>query len=1051
MKVQRVVLSILVLSSLLACSKNSETLSAEKVMLEGIFSNRPVEAQNFNGVVLLSTPSLLKSATRDKLGKILIDEDIKKALIEQQTTVLAAMKKSVPQLQVIYTYRLLLNGFAVVAPAGSAQSLLKIPGVKQVSSSASFGRPMAEKTSVIFSSTDMTSVEFIGANLAHKLTVPDKNGVPVPLTGGGLRVGVIDTGIDFTHAMLGGSGAKDLYKAVNPDIPTPLFPNKKVVGGYDFAGTNFNAASDLQENRIPHPDANPLDEGGHGSHVAGTIAGLKAGQDSYAGVAPDADLYALKVFGKEGSTSDSTVIAALEYAADPNQDMDAGDHLDVVNLSLGGGFGAAHNLYQEAVTQLTKGGTVVVASAGNSGDVPYIVGAPSTSDKAFSVAASIDGMKHNWQFKASKIVMDGKEELVKAIEGSVSKPIAETGNVKGIFVDIGLGDQPLSEDVKKILAGQIALIARGKIPFADKIKMAFENGAAGAVVYNNAEGDAFPMGGDGKYDIPAIMISLSTGKAVLAAMKRGPVQFEFDAGSKIEQPELIDTITDFSSKGPRSEDNLLKPEITAPGQSIVSAAMGGGTEVVQMSGTSMSGPHMAGVMTLLKQAHPSLNTDELKSLAMGTAKPMVDAKKVPYPLTRQGAGRIQVVEAVQSPLAFEPTSISLGLVQIRESKSIRHKTRVKNLTAEKQVVKVQFSGPGEMSYQGPKQITLDVGGEAVIDGVITLSPSKPNVSEWDAFLNLEYAAGKQVRIPILAMMAEMTEIQAKDLKVLASSEAEGRGAAAILSLENDSPVSGIAIPMNLIGMGKRTDVLQAPYDWKNQSCDLESVGYRIIERSGESILQFGFKLYSAVTTWDGCEISVLIDGDNDGVADQELAGLNLSNLQADLPSKFASLLIDAKKAREIRAKFEQDLRKDAKLKINYSSAVIASGDIKNFNLSTLAIIETPLSEVKRNSNGVLRVKLASLSVDQDSAALADDYLFGKEQKWKDIEIDPAAQAFKDLPEEIKVYGMTSVQANFSRGQRKDKLVVYYPRNALNGSRLDKDSQQQILKSTYTKK
>lgn len=1041
MKVQRIILSLAILLTTACSDKNDRSaVDGDKTSLQSIFSNRPVEPQNFVGVILLSNPPLLKSATRDEKGKIKVDEDLKKAIIAEQTAFLEKLKQTSPQVKVIYQYRLLLNGFGVVIPAGQEVKLQSLPGVKVVSPGANYARPTAKASSITFEPGDVTSVNFIGADKAHDV---------LKITGAGQRVGIIDTGIDYTHAMLGGEGTEEAFKAVNPALPDPAFPNKKVIGGYDFAGTKFNANSDIQENRIPQPDSNPIDEGGHGTHVAGTVAGLYVNKDSYAGVAPDAELYALKVFGKDGSTSDTTVVAALEYAADPNQDLDISDRLDVVNLSLGGGFGAAQNLYQEAVANLTRGGTVVVASAGNSGDVPYIVGAPSTADKAFSIAASIDGMKHNWQFKASRVTFTNETLLIKAVEGTVSKPIEEAGNVKGSFVYVGLGNEPLSEEVKTKLQGQIALLKRGVIPFADKVKFAKENGAIGAVVFNNAPGEAFPMGGDGKTDIPAIMITLDLGNRIVEALKSEKVEFEFDSGDTIKEPELIDTITDFSSKGPRSEDNLMKPEIAAPGQSIVSAAMGKGKGAIAMSGTSMSGPHMAGVMTLLKQAHPTLTMDELKSLAMGTAKPLVDVKKQPYPLSRQGAGRVQVVEAIQSPLAFEPASISLGLVQIRQQKTLRHKTRVKNVSAEKQTVKIEFSGPQEMSYQGTKQIVLEPNAETYIEGLITLTPQKPNVAEWNASLNLQYATGQQVRIPILAMLSEMTEIKADKLVVFASSEAEGRGAAAQLTLENTSPVAGVSIPMNLIGLSGRKDVPAAPYQWRNQSCDLESVGYRIVERQQDQILQFGFKLYNPVTTWDACEISVLIDGDNDGIPDQELAGMNLSHLQADLPSKFASLLIDATKAREIRAKFEQDVRKDEKLKINYQPAIIAMNDIKKYELSTFAMIEVPLKDVKKNSKGVLRVKIATTHGDEDSSQ-QDDYLFGKAQKWKEIDADPQTQVFKDLPEEISIPGFGEQSVYFSRGQKMGSLILYSPRNPFSGSRVDKDSQQQIVKAQYSK-
>jgi subtilisin family serine protease len=125
-----------------------------------------------------------------------------------------------------------------------------------------------------------------------------------------------------------------------------------------------------------------LDEATHGTHVAGTVAGLGDGVNTYDGVAPDAALYAIKVFGAKGGTSDEVVIAALEYAADPTGDLSFQQQLDVVNLSLGSNYGNPHIMYNHAIKNLVRGGTVVVASGGNSGDSSYIVGAPGISDDA---------------------------------------------------------------------------------------------------------------------------------------------------------------------------------------------------------------------------------------------------------------------------------------------------------------------------------------------------------------------------------------------------------------------------------------------------------------------------------------------------------------------------------------------------------------------------------------------------------------------------------------------------------------------------------------------
>ncbi|RLQ02857.1 serine protease, partial [Micromonospora sp. CV4] len=145
---------------------------------------------------------------------------------------------------------------------------------------------------------------------------------------------------------------------------------------------------------------------------------------------PDADLYAIKVFGAKGSTSDEVVIAALEYAADPTGDLTFQKQLDVVNLSLGSGYGNPHIMYNHAIKNLVRGGTVVVAAAGNSGDLPYIVGAPSVSDDAISVANSIDNMNQNVLFPAAEFAVNGEALIVEATEGAITKPLADVTDLK---------------------------------------------------------------------------------------------------------------------------------------------------------------------------------------------------------------------------------------------------------------------------------------------------------------------------------------------------------------------------------------------------------------------------------------------------------------------------------------------------------------------------------------------------------------------------------------------------------------------------------------------
>src|SRR3712207_3673466 len=167
-----------------------------------------------------------------------------------------------------------------------------------------------------------------------------------------------------------------------------VFPSAKVVGGVDFVGDAYDADT---PGSVPVPDPNPLDCNGHGTHVAGTAAGYGVNTDGttfrgdYAsldpfslrigpGMAPNAKLYALKVFGCEGTT-DAT-IPAIEWAVDPNGDGSPADHLDVINVSLGSDFGLADTAEAMAVDEAVQAGVLAVLSAGNAGDVYDVGGSP---------------------------------------------------------------------------------------------------------------------------------------------------------------------------------------------------------------------------------------------------------------------------------------------------------------------------------------------------------------------------------------------------------------------------------------------------------------------------------------------------------------------------------------------------------------------------------------------------------------------------------------------------------------------------------------------------
>ncbi len=1045
-----------VLLSLSACSQNSnflQRLSGDEGI--GIFSNRPIHQDQFTAVLKLQSPPLLTSVQQVE-GQSQVDPQLAKQIELEQTQAIAELKALSPEIQILFRYKMVLNALAIVAPASVREKLKATMHIAYMEAEGSFGRPVVAESDLLNLSQavsnlkERNSVKFIGAESAHATGIQ----------GQGIKVGVLDTGIDYTHSMLGGSGSADDYKAIDPSKANSAFPNKKVVGGIDLAGTDYNTSSGDFQKRIPKPDINPLDEAGHGTHVAGTIAGVGDREQTYSGVAPEAELYAIKVFGANGSTGDAVVIAGLEYAADPNADGLLNDQLDVVNLSLGSNFGTPRLLYGEAIRNLSNGGTVVVASAGNSGDQDYIVGAPSIVDEAISVAASVDNTDHNWKFDAIKFSSSSAVHLTEVVEGTIGRPIAQAGPVTGALVEAGLAATDFSPELAAALKGKVALIDRGAVNFADKVRRATLAGAIGVVVANNQPGAPIPMGGEGKYGIPAVMIPQDLGIKLKAEMKTVTVTVFFQTEERFEKTELIDTLTGFSSKGPRSLDGLLKPEITAPGANIISAAMGEGDKGVKMSGTSMSGPHIAGVMALLRQARPDLSPAELKSILMGQAKSITDATGKTYLLSRQGAGRVQVMESIKAALLSSRTSLSLGEVNIEAEKVFRESFELKNISKSEVNLRMVLETADGMTLENPQDFKLAAGESKTVAARIRLKTpmQKDSHPEMDGLLKFMEGDLEIHRIPVLAVLKKISRVQAQSLKVAATSEASSAGSAVEMKLVNPGVHEGRVYPFNFIGSDSRKkDLRNDPF--MSRACDLQAVGYRIVDKEVDGaklqVLQIGVKTYDAMTTWNLCEASVLIDSNGDQVAEQELSAIQLGNVSGlaspTNADQYASVLLDAGKAREIRATYELESAKPegsgAVPFENYAPATLDALTFDPMNRSTVLILEADVSKLAKRSQGQLAIKVAT-TFNGPYAVESDDFMGNSPRKWTQISLQADSQSFKNLPEVLTLGPGQSLNVEFNKGQGTGKLLLLFPENRTVQSDLEKDSQLQLLKPTF---
>ena len=643
--------------------------------------------------------------------------------------------------------------------------------------------------------TDRSRLEAIaalpGVKAVHRLVPKSRdNFIAVPLiqapavwvdagfTGKGVTVGIIDTGIDYTHADFGGPGTVAAYEAAlaakqagsSPDYPDPA----KVAGGYDFAGNAYDAAN--PDKAVPLPDDNPLDCGGHGTHVAGTTGGygVAANGSTYRGpwnastpfdtmdigpgVAPEAELYAIKIFGCEGSTN--LVVEALDWALDPNGDGDFSDHLDVVNMSLGSEFGSPEDPDSVATDNTVEAGVAVIASAGNSGDIYEITGSPGASKRALSVAASEDRGQIVDGFTArigSASAVEYPALLSEAFawtSGVSNAPVAKVGDWAAAPSESNNSDGCSTfsaADAAKV-AGKVALLmwdsndVQRRCGSAGRSANAFAAGATGAIL--GSDQVMFSVGITGSADIPVILSNATGTTALVAALDAGTaVTATLNADLRnsvrvivpVGPTDPTDTLTSFTSRGTSIAGNA-KPDVSAPGSTIFSAASGTGNEGVSLSGTSMAAPATAGVAALVRQAHPTWSADDVKAAIMNTADHdlFLDPGKTGprYDVLRAGAGRVDAKEAVRSQAVAYVTddagavSVSFGVMNVsgatRVSKTVRiadKRTGGSPVTYRLALDPINTLAGAAYSIS-PSSVTVSPGGSKDVRVTLAVDPSK---------------------------------------------------------------------------------------------------------------------------------------------------------------------------------------------------------------------------------------------------------------------------------------------------------------------------------------
>lgn len=861
-----------------------------------------------------------------------------------QQTVIQSLTNAKINAQVIYSTQRVYNGIAAKVEASKLAEVAKLPGVKAI-------HQLNTKTL-----DNAYSVPLIGAP-----EVWEDAGLNRP-TGRGISIGIIDTGIDYLHTDFGGPGRQADYDANNTTISGDgFFPNGKVVGGYDFAGDDYDAdGADGAD--IPAPDPDPMDCNGHGSHVAGTAAGYGVNGDGTTyrgpwnsstpfnslrigpGVAPEADLYALRVFGCGGSTD--LTDQAIEWAVDPNGDGDFSDHLDVINMSLGSDYGSAYDTTAIASDSAAEIGLLVVTSAGNSGDTHYISGSPGSAPRAIATASSVDAADI---FDGFRVNSPASIAGIKPGSESVNYNWAGKPPVTGDLVyppTQRSGCAAFTPANAALLAGKIALLdwtstgGVNECGSGARVNNAANAGAIGVVlVYNLPELD---IAISGSTRIPSIITLQSVGAEIKAALNSNgtgvnvTLSPEFLNSTTVVNEDKIDTLSDFSSRGPRRGDGGLKPDITAPGQTIFSAGVLTGNEGATLNGTSMAAPHVAGAMGLLRQLHPDWSVEELKALVMNTANsplrltPADDSEE--YGPPRVGAGRITLTDAADSQvIAYNAqdvgeVSVSFGVVEVVDSRTAVKNIRVRNKGTTSATYAVSYEGstnvPGVSFSVTPASVTLGPNGSANIVVTMTataddmrhthddtLSETQGDIarhwlSEESGYVMLTPGSGTSLRVPVYAAARAASDMRAQTNTLNFGTDAsdtetitlrgEGVGSAAALGTTTAEDEVSIVTTYELHASSLNEPssegiVNNADIKYVGAASDIATVG-----DFEDATIAFGIASHENWSTPNEVEFDIYIDTNRDGEDDYVLFNWNyaLATGGTDANDVFITYLAD---------------------------------------------------------------------------------------------------------------------------------------------------------------
>ena len=568
------------------------------------------------------------------------------SLLQKQKKAAATMSRAIgetvePQRQ----YTTLLNGFSATVTYGQYKALKELDCVESVFLSPTFS--LLPDTA--------NSTRMIGGGLANE----------TGFTGEGMLIAILDTGVDMDHQIFSKAPASPAL--TQDDV-------KGLLSQYDFQAEGFvkglSVSSVYKSAKFPFQfdygdkdtDGAPGTKSSHGTHVASTAAGCTGINADVQGVAPDAQIANMNVFNSSGSASYADILSALEDC------MLLG--VDVANLSLGSDAGYIDyenpDEFTESLLNVFKrageSGMSLAVAAGNAYSAAYgdafgnkalasnpdygLISEPSTYGESMSVAAV-----SNSKVKSPYITVGGRDFAYQD-SGTIStdenakifRELAKKGELEYAVVP-GYGTEDDYEGID--VSGKVALVQRGGgMYYEQKERSAYAHGAIAMLVYNNVPGMLYMSITDWK--MPCAFISQEAGEYLKA--QENKVLTVGAADKLVASPTY--GMADFSSWGATTE-LTLKPEITAPGAGIYAAVPGNAYE--SMDGTSMASPHAAGAMAIVQQALKARGMTDatqrkhmVDTLLMSTASIIYDSNGQPYSPRKQGAGLININDAVKT-------------------------------------------------------------------------------------------------------------------------------------------------------------------------------------------------------------------------------------------------------------------------------------------------------------------------------------------------------------------------------------------------------------------